>query len=115
MVKVKLGGIENTVVDQFRKLFTDGYSNQDIIEVKNLLVEPNKSQTVDYLGRKVVAFEQLSSDLYFDFVVKIWCFEDNFDICFYSYRRPLLINEGFYNDADRLFIAGKILDYTLLD
>ncbi len=115
LVEIKSVGVENLVADRYCDLFINNYTNQDILKINDCRIEPNKSQTTDYLGRKVVAYEQLSSDIYFDITLKVWCFKDNQEICFYSYRRPLLINEGFYNDTDRLFVTGKVLDYTFLE
>jgi hypothetical protein len=115
LVKIKMSGIENLVADKYCDLFLNNYTNQDILKINGCYMEPNKSQAIDYLGRKVVAYEQLSSDIYFDLTVRVWCFKDNLEICFYSYRRPLMVNEGFYNDTDRFFLVGKVLDYTLLD
>lgn len=115
LVDIKMPEVENSVVKHFHSLFLEDYRNRDILKINSFSYEPAKTAELDSRGRKVVSYNPLYSDIYFNISLKVWCFKENINNCFYSYRRPLMANDYFYNDTEGLFLAGKVLDYTLLE
>jgi hypothetical protein len=112
LVDVKIPEIENVVIKYFHRLFLEDYSNQDILKFNSFKYEPAKSSELDSRGRKVVAYDPLHSDVYFNISLRVWCLKENTNNCFYSYRRPLMVNDYFYNDTESVFLFGTVLDYT---